>query len=203
VNNALSAEALVMQRPMATYRQLAQQTATGSWWIGLRRPLCCACLLGCALSLVVSNRLTLRLIAGGAVAWSFIPLFEVASFAAVRQRRRRAASFSRDVDLFFTGHGPWAVGLIGVAAVASFLTPLQVYAWAGTTTSLISLAGVGGAIAIWSAYIDFCFYRAVFESTPPAAVRQLLLQRAIGWTVALTYYFGYAAWPLVADWVGL
>jgi hypothetical protein len=192
-----------MLRPTATYRRLAQHTATGGWWIGLRRPLFSIFLLGCALSLIVSGRLTARLIAGGAVAWSFIPLFALASFAAVRRRARRSVTFSRDVDLFLAGGGPWVVWLISVAMVASFLTPFQAYAWSATSTPQMWLAATALPVAIWSGYIDFCFYRTVFERPLAGAVRDLLLQRAILWTVAIVYFFGFAGWPLVADRVGL
>ncbi|MBI3402083.1 MAG: hypothetical protein HY048_11740 [Acidobacteria bacterium] len=46
-------------------------------------------LLGCCVSLIVSGRLTARLVAGSTIAWSFIPLFEVAAFAIVRRRLGR------------------------------------------------------------------------------------------------------------------
>jgi len=191
-----------MLRPMAVYERLARQPASGGWWIGLRRPLFVTLLLGGCLSLVVSGRLTARVIAGGAVAWSFIPLFEVASFGAVRRFANIGVPFSRDVDLFFAGHGPWSVSLIAVAAVASFI-PIQAATWTASTPGLITLAAMAAAIAIWSGYIDFCFYRVVLGKTGTRAVRALLLQRAIAWTLAVVYFLGNAAWPLVADRLGL
>ena len=191
-----------MLRPMAVYERLARQPASGGWWIGLRRPLFVALLLGCCLSLVVSGRLTARVIAGGAVAWSFIPLFELVSFAVVGRRASTNVPFSRDVDLFFAGHGPWSMSLIAVAAVASFI-PIQAATWTASTPGLITLAAMAAAIAIWSGYIDFCFYRVVLGKTGTRAVRALLLQRAIGWTLTIIYFFGNAGWPLVAERLGL
>jgi len=191
-----------MLRPMAVYARLAQQTARGGWWIGLRRPLFVAVLLGGCLSLIVSGRLTARLIVGGAVAWSFIPLFELASFAVAGRRANIHVPLSRAVDLFCAGHGPWSVSLIAVAAVASFI-PIQAGTWAASTSGLITLAATAAAIAIWSGYIDFCFYRAVLGKARWTAVRALLLQRAIAWSLAVVYFLGNAGWPLVADRLGL
>jgi hypothetical protein len=202
VPDTFSTEASLMLRPMAVYERLAQQTASGGWWIGLRRPLFVAMLLGGCLSLIVSGRLTARVIVGGAVAWSFIPLFELASFAVVGRRANANVPFSRDVDLFFASHGPWSVSLIAVAAVASFI-PMQAATWTVSTPGLITLSAMAATIAIWSGYIDFCFYRAVLGKTGTSAVRALLLQRAIAWTLAVVYFLGNAGWPLVADRLGL
>jgi hypothetical protein len=202
VHDSFSTEAFVMLRPLAVYRRLAQRAANGGWWIGLRRPLFLAFMLGGCLSLIVSGRVTARVIVGGAVAWSFIPLFEVASFAAVRRLANRSVPFSRHVDLLCAGHGPWLVSLISAAAVASFI-PIQAATWTASTPGLISLTAIGVAIAVWSGYIDFCFYRAVLERTQATAIRDLLLQRAIAWTLAIVYFFGNAGWPLVADRLGL
>ena len=191
-----------MLRPMAVYQRLAQQTASGGWWHGFRRPLFVALLLGGCLSLIVSGRLTMRLIVGGAVAWSFIPLFEVGAFAAVRRFPNHGVPFSRDLHLFFAGNGPWAVALIAVAAVASFI-PIQAAAWTASAPGAITLAAIASVVAVWSGYIDFCFYRAVLGKTDASAVCALLLQRVIAWTLAIVYFLGNAGWPLVADRLGL
>src|SRR5690242_13777386 len=96
-------------------------------------------LLGCAVSLIVSGRLTVRLILGGAAAWVIIPLLEVAAFAIVRRRARRRGSFARDLDRFAAGDWPWAVWLIAVSGVTSFLTPMQANAWFSTWTVWIAI----------------------------------------------------------------
>jgi hypothetical protein len=202
VHDTFSTEASLILRPMAVYQRLAQQTASGGWWRGLRKPLFLALLLGGCLSLIVSGRLTARLIVGGAVAWSFIPVFEVAAFAAVRRFANIGAPFSRDIDLFFAGHGPWSILLIAVAAVASFI-PIQAATWAASAPGAITLAAIASVVVVWSGYIDFCFYRAVLGKTEASAVRALLLQRVIAWTLAIVYFLGNAGWPLVADRLGL
>jgi len=207
-------DASVMLGPMTAYRRLAGPTEGERWSataaaerhsttsgaaIALRRPLFAVFVLGCGISLIVSGRLTLRLIAGGAVAWSFVPMLEVASFAAVHRVARARSAFARDVDLFFAGRGPWTAWLLAVATIAAFATPFQVDDWTATPAGLNWIAASMAAIAIWSGYIDFCFFRVVFNRPPGAAIRALLLQRALCWIAAATYFVSFAAWPLIVE----
>jgi hypothetical protein len=199
----VSAEASVMRQPSATYARLAQHVDARGLWLALRRPLFSVFLFGAVLSLAVTGRLTARLIAGGAVGWSFIPLFEVASFAVVRSRAGRRASFSRDLDVFLAGNGPWLVSLIAFGSIAAFVTPLAAYALSGTRMGDVCVSLAAGAIAVWCGYIDYCFFRVFLERPPRSAVVDLVLQRAICWTAVAVYFGGYAGWPLVADKLGL
>jgi len=162
-----------------------------------------ALLLGCCVSLIVSGRLTARLVFGGTVAWSFIPAFEVAAFAIVRRRARPIRPFSRDLDRFSAGRRPWAFFLVALAAVASCLTPLQMNAWSEATPTLAVLGLIASAIVVRSGYLDFRFYREALDRSAADARRDVLLQRAINWTAAAVYFGGYAGWPIVADWIGL
>jgi hypothetical protein len=151
----------------------------------------------------VSGRLTARLVLGATVAWSFVPAFEVAAFAIVRRRTRSLRTFARDLDLFSAGRRPWAIFLAALAAVASFLTPFQINAWSEAPATLAVLTPIAAAVALRSGYLDFRFYREALGRTPAAAMRDALLQRAICWTAALVYFFGYAGWPDVVDRLGL
>jgi len=47
---------------------------SGSFWLAVRRPLALALFLGCAVSLMASGTLTLRLALPAALYWTFIPL---------------------------------------------------------------------------------------------------------------------------------
>jgi len=173
------------------------------WWIGARRPLFAALVLGCAVSLIVSGTTTVRLIAGGALAWSFVPAFDAAAFAVVRRRARRATPFSRDLDLACATHRPWLLWLVAVAGLAAFATPQQTYDALETTAGLTTLVASLAAAAAWSACIDFRFYRTVFERTRSAAVTDLLLHRAMAWTACNLFFWTFVGWPLVADRLGL
>jgi hypothetical protein len=160
-------------------------------------------LLGCCISLIVSGRLTARLVLGCTIAWSFIPAFEVAAFAIVRRRARSIRTFARDLDLFGKGRRPWEIFLVALAAVASFLTPIQINSWSEATVTRAVLTPIAAGVALRAGYLDFRFYREALGRTPAEAKRDALLQRAICWTAAVMYFFGYAGWPDVVDWIGL
>ena len=162
-----------------------------------------ALLLGCCVSLIASGRLTARLVLGSTIAWSFIPIFEVAAFAIVRRRARSIRTFARDLDLFSAGRRPWAMFLVAAAALAAFLTPLQLNDWAEAPLTLAVLAPIAAGVAIRSGYLDFRFYRDALDRASGDAMRDALLQRAISWTAAVVYFGGNAGWPLVAQWIGL
>jgi hypothetical protein len=53
---------------------------------------------------------------------------------------------------------------------------------------------------LWSLRVDFQFFRDVKARAPRAALLDLLIQRAISWGVALTYFFGIAVRPEI-PWV--
>jgi hypothetical protein len=169
----------------------------------MKKTVAFALLLGCCVSLVVSGRLTARLVLGSTVAWSFIPALEVTAFAIVRRRARSIRTFACDLDLFSAGRRPWAIFLVALAAAASFLTPLQINHWSEATVTLAVLTPIAAGVALRSGYLDFCFYRDALGRPPAEATRDALLQRAICWTAALVYFFGYAGWPDVVDRIGL
>lgn len=175
-----------MFRPKAAYAHLAAHPASGRW-LPWRRPLLVALILGCTISLITSRSLTLRLAASGTVTWSFVPLLEIGSLAAIWRHRPRLISRSRAVDLFFTGHGPWSFWLIGFGAFWSsvsqsdFSTATE-YFWLGSVPVML----------LWSGYIDFCFLQGVLGRSRTRAIRDLLLQRAICWGAGILI-FGYGS----------
>lgn len=102
--------------------------------------------------------------------WSFVPLVETGALAAVCWSDRRILSFTRAIDLFFTGHGPWSLWLIGFSAIWSFFSP----ATAVSLTRAVWLYGASAIVILWSAYIDFCFFRFVLGRNRTRAGRDLL-----------------------------
>jgi len=69
-----------------------------------------------------------------------------------------------------------------------------------TTWCLVGLAGVIG----WSAYIDFCFYRAFYGAGRGAALRDVLIQRLIAWMLIFGVFAaeGATPWAVVEEIVG-
>jgi hypothetical protein len=177
----------VMLRPATVYRELAGLPAIPGKWLAVQRPLLFAFVLGCTVSFVASSRLTLRLMV--TIYAALVAVIEVAALLAVRPRALTtptSQSFSRSVDLFFTGFCPWLLWLLSFAAIWTFASPVNAFRWAGPRWDLY----VVGALVLWSGYIDFCFFRYVFQTTPQRAARCLLLQRAISWTLAVIIFGG-------------
>ena len=69
-------------------------------WLLARRPLLLALSLGFGISLIVSGRFTVRLIADGALSFAFVPLAELAGFALVYRFGPRTLPFAGAVDGF-------------------------------------------------------------------------------------------------------
>jgi hypothetical protein len=183
--SAWSHELQIMLRPAAAYQQRATSPATRDKWLGVRRPLLFAFVLGCTVSFTASGRLTLRLVVPATLYAGLQVLIEVVALAAVRPKER-TISFCRAFDLFFAGFGPWLLWLLTFGAIWAFASPVNAFRWTGPRWDLYVL----GALALWSGYIDFCFFRYVFQTTRRRATLDLLLQRAISWTLAVLIFGG-------------
>jgi hypothetical protein len=188
----------VLLDPAATFRELAKEPI-GGLWVLLRRPLRLLFVCGCVVSLWASGRLSARLIADGAISFAFLPVFSLAALAAVYRRSPRRISFARAADLFFVANAPWLLWLVAFAALRAVESPMQAAAppialWPALELSLV-------AVAAWSAYVDRHFFREVLPN-PAGNARDLLLQRAIGWSCSVAYFFGIAIWPEIAGRIG-
>ena len=158
-----------------------------------RRALLLLFFVGCLASMLASGRFTVRLLVDGAVSFAFVPVVELAGFAAVwRLARRRDLPFARAADQFFAGNWPWLVWLTVVAAVMGVVPPRAQSPW-------IWAAIVGCAIPIaWSIRVDFAFFRVDLAQTPRGALRALFVSRGVAWGLGVTYFFGIALWPELA-----
>jgi hypothetical protein len=181
--------AWVMFSPTAGYQALAGRPADQGRWSALRRPLFVAFLLGCMVSLATSQCLTLRHVAGGAVSATFLLLGQIAALALVCHGQRRL-SFSRVVDLFFMGYGPWSLWILCFSAAWAFVPPADAFAWVGMGAILPTAA----AAAIWSCYIDFCFFRRVLQRTPAGAAWDLVRLWVITWSLSIVIFGGGPLW---------
>ena len=190
----LSVEARVLLQPAAVFHMLAPGPGGGVWML-VRRPLLLAFVLGWLVSLQASGRLSARLIADGVLSFAFVPLFELAALAAVYRLAPRATSFARAVDLFFAANAPWLLWMIAFATLRCLQTPGQASAPPIFLMWILELSLV--PVAAWSAWIDLQFFREVLPRPSASPARDLILQRAIGWTATIGYFFGYAIWPYV------
>jgi hypothetical protein len=190
----------VMFRPAAAYKYLRGLAVAPTRWIAIRRPLFLCVALGCIMSLLTEGRITLRLAIPAAVYWSFIPLLQAACVAISHRRVRPEIPLARAIDLSFGADGPWFLWLLVYCSFWVLLPPDRAYRLASYHTIWYSAAVFAG---LWSAYIDYWFFRTVFGSRPGHAGGLLVLYRAACWSAGLIIFVLPAGWQTVAGWLGL
>jgi len=184
-----SADFWVTLFPRTVYTTLAQESRNPSIYAALKRPLFLAFALGCTVSVITAQTLIFRLVVGGTINMSFVPAVQIAGLYVV-SRRRSGLSFPHLIDLFFMGQGPWILGMLAYAAVWAFATPEHAIYW--TLPSRIWPAIL--LAVVWSAYIDFCFFRCVFRDGKTRAAWNLATQRLVSWSLGILI-FGAGAIP--------
>jgi hypothetical protein len=176
------------------------RTGPGGRWMAARQPLLLAAIIGCVVSLAASGRVSVRLVADGAVSFAFVPLVETAAFAVVYRRGGRALPFAAALDRFFLTNAPWLVVMTALAALCVADTPQQIGPWIQPPRVWIAVAVAAGGLA-WSAVLDVAFFRAVLGRTRASALADALVFRAIAWPLALVYFIGFAIPPVLVGWV--
>ena len=172
----------VLWHPTAAFSRLAQAPLNGRW-VCWRRPLFFALVIGCTVSLLTARSLGLRLVLSATATWTFVPLLEIASLAAVWRWQRCPLPLAATIDLFFVGNAPWTLWLIasGVFWASSpqlISSPTAAYTWLGSA----------GAILAWCAYLDLCFWRIAMKRSLPAALGDLVLQHALAWAPGILIF---------------
>jgi hypothetical protein len=156
--------------------------------------------LGCAVSLMTSGRLSLRLALPAAIYWSIAPLLQIAGLAAVWPWKRRELSFARGIDGFFASQTLWSFWLCGFAGVWAFFPAARVFSWTDNPWFWYIPALV---VAFCTAWLDYRFFRTVAGRTPARAFRDLAIERAIVWPLLVVVFMGSGAWQVVASRFGL
>jgi hypothetical protein len=184
-NWALSPEIWLMFRPAAAFEWLAALPPAKERWDVLRRPLFVAFWFGCMISLVTSQRLTMRHVAGGMIHASVLLLAQIAALAIVAGRERQI-SFARTIDIFFAGYGPWMLWIIWLSSVWAFTSRDHAHRFAGVGSILPTAAIVG----LWSCYINFRFFERVLQRRRAGAVWNVVQLAVMCWIFCILI-FGY------------
>jgi hypothetical protein len=150
-----------------------------------RRPLLLAFLLGCGISLLVSGRFTLRLIVDGTFSFAFVPICELVACAIVYRLQRGAGPFAPAADRYFAGNTPWLWWLVAFMAVTALLPARRL---GSVLAPILFTSPIPIALSV---RLDWRLFRSVGR-TPRQATVDILLQRAIAWSLATAYFLGVA-----------
>jgi hypothetical protein len=178
-----SLDAQVLLRPASTLRFLAKPPFPSGLRIACRRPLFLTLVLGCLVSLAATGTLTARIALSSLMVWVYVPAVETAALLALIGKRRDRMPLTRAIDLFFAGHAAWTLLLIVIVGLIATVQPAH---WWMILTR-VAMGGMAAAI-VWSAYVDFCFFRYVVEATRARAIRDVVVQRAITWLVVFSIF---------------
>ena len=136
--------------------------------------------MGCVVSLLESGALDPARVALSSLTWTWAPLLQIASLAVVWKAAPRPTPFRLAVDRFFAGNTCWWLFLLAFAVGHS----------AASETVWLAIAA---AIALWSAFIDYRFFRGTLASSSP--LRDLLLQKAAAWIPGILFFGGASLVP--------
>jgi hypothetical protein len=180
-----SLDAQVMVRPWRAFAETTADRPARPWWVAMRRPLFLVFALTTITSFLTAHVTTARLVGPPALYWTFVPVSELIAFTLI-VRRRACVPMANAIDAFFAGHGPWLLGLITLSLVIAS-APMET-AW----PLLIRVAILAlPTMLIWSALIDFWFFRTVLAAGTGRAILDVVLIRAVTWPLV----FGIFAVP--------
>jgi hypothetical protein len=149
----------------------------------LRKPLLFLLVIATGASLTGGGRLSLRLLLDTSVVLAIIPVIQVVAFAVVYWTGRRRLGLAWAVDGFFSGNGPWFAAVTIVAAFGAFASPIAAAQWfsrIGTVAFLVAI--------VLSVRLDFAYFRDALGRTRRRAVVDVVVQRAIAWSVTVAYF---------------
>jgi hypothetical protein len=189
----LSSDVVLALAPRRTYERLLRQPPAGGRFAALKRLVFLAVLIGTLLAICTTGRVTVRLAASTTLCWMIVPAVQAAAGAAlIASSRRREIGMARALDLFFAGHVPWSLWLLGLAAWAGLAGPPRPVV---KSTALVPAA--------WTLVILCAFCQSVLQTDRRGALVRTAAHQALIWGVALAFVlFNVGGWARLAGILG-
>ena len=150
-----------------------------------RRLFLLAFVVGCGVSILASGRFTLRLVADGTLSFAFVPLSELIAFAVVYRRQRGTRPFVEAADRYLAGNTAWLWWLLALMSVAALLPARRL---GSLLAPILFTSPIPIALSV---RFDWRLFRGDGR-TPRQTIIDILLQRALAWSLATAYFFGVA-----------
>ena len=181
--------------PAAAFRYIAARPSSRGTWLAFRRPLFIALVLACGISMLSAGVVTPRIALSVFVYWAYVPLTEMLTVAAVTWRMKTRPPMATVIDRFFIGHAPSTLLLLGLVGILTSL-PFDLW-WTMLTGPLLWAFAI---VIVWSAYVDFCFFRDALQMRPGLAAVALVAQRMLTWTLVFVVFAVVAPSVRVIAW---
>lgn len=188
----MSPELLLMVSPRPTYALLARRTGRPALLAPLRRPALVALVLGVTAAMGATGRVTPALLLSTTLCWSFVVVLQAAiALPLIAGPARRTVGVARALDLFFAGHAPWSLWMLGVVAWAP--SPI------GRPLTPVLIAAVV-PLALTPRIVS-AFFQEVLEMDPRHATSRALAHQALTWgTFVMLYGTAVQLVPRVVEW---
>lgn len=185
---ALSPELRVLRAPFARYRDAAAGGSPDSPSPVPRTALAVAFtafLVGTCTAITATGRVSWRLALSGAICWSFVPILQLLTAAAIVRPSGDAIPQRRAFELFFAGHAAWSVWLL--AAAASLVAGV-----ARTDVVLLTALVPAG----WTSVVIYAFCREVLGLHARRAAARTVAHQAMTCLLIVLYVaWAVQLWP--------
>jgi len=191
---AMTADVELAFAPAVTFERLARARAEGRVTALAGRLLLALAVLGTGVAVSATGRVSVELVAGIALSWSFALLVQAAAAALViLPARARTVTALRAFELWFQAHVPWSLWLL--------LPPLYFVA-AGRHAPDGAVLAAALVPVVWTALLMRAFARRVLRS--PRAEIVTVVHQTVLWGLTLCYFaFAMGGWDRVLAEVGL
>jgi len=165
-----------MRAPAIEYQRRVADAPTGRWPRALVTPVLVALVLGISTSIAGLGRVTVSLVLGSALCWSFVVILQlVTGLALIASAPARRVNLPRAIELLFDAHGPWSLWLV----MLGFL-----YTTAASQIVMV-LSTVGPFV--WTAVILWAYTREVLGVPPAGALVRTLAHQALSVVLIIGY----------------
>ena len=165
-----------MRAPTREYQRRVAQAATGRWPRAFVTPLLVVLILGISTSIAGAGRVTVSLVLGSALCWSFVVMLQLLTgLALIASAPSRRVDLPRAIELLFDAHGPWSIWL----ALVGFLYTIA----ASLSTMVLSTVGP----FVWTAVIVWAYTREVLGVPRGAALARTLAHQALSVALIIGY----------------